>query len=398
MRLDVVSLAPESFAPLTSLGVIGRAFNAGIAELHTHNPRDHASDRYRKVDDQPYGGGAGMVLKPEPVFAAFESIPVLERRRVLLLSPQGQPLRQADLQRWATDHDQLVLLCGHYEGFDERIRTLADEEVSLGDFVLTGGELAAMVLINGVVRLLPGTVGSAESLLEESHSALLLEHPHYTRPAEFRGLAVPQVLRSGDHGAIARWRAEQQQERTKRRRPDLYRRWQEQQQGRAQMRIGNGYDIHRLVPGRPLILGGLTLEHPAGLGLDGHSDADVLVHALMDALLGALSLGDIGQHFPPDDERWRGADSLVLLEQVVALVRERGWQVVNVDTVVIAERPKLRPHIAAMRVAIAQRMGLDPDQVGIKATTNETLGPTGREEGIACHAVALLEPWGGGNG
>jgi 2-C-methyl-D-erythritol 2,4-cyclodiphosphate synthase len=400
MRLDVVSLAPESFAPLTSLGVIGRAFNGGIAELHTHNPRDHASDRYRKVDDQPYGGGAGMVLKPEPVFAAFESIPVLERRRVLLLSPQGQPLRQADLQRWAQQHDQLVLLCGHYEGFDERIRSLADEEVSLGDFVLTGGELAAMALINGVVRLLPGTVGSAESLLEESHSTLLLEHPHYTRPAEFRGLAVPPVLRSGDHGAIARWRSEQQQERTKQRRPDLYRRWQEQQQqqGQTEMRIGNGYDIHRLVPGRPLILGGLTLEHPAGLGLDGHSDADVLVHALMDALLGALSLGDIGQHFPPDDERWRGADSLVLLEQVVALVRQRGWRVVNVDTVVIAERPKLRPHIAAMRAAIAQRMGLSPEQVGIKATTNETLGPTGREEGIACHAVALLEPWGGGDG
>ncbi|MDM7938019.1 MAG: tRNA (guanosine(37)-N1)-methyltransferase TrmD [Cyanobium sp. CZS 48M] len=398
MRLDVVSLAPESFAPLTSLGVIGRAFNAGIAELHTHNPRDHASDRYRKVDDQPYGGGAGMVLKPEPVFAAFESIPMLERRRVLLLSPQGQPLRQADLQRWAQQHDQLVLLCGHYEGFDERIRSLADEEVSLGDFVLTGGELAAMALINGVVRLLPGTVGSAESLLEESHSTLLLEHPHYTRPAEFRGLAVPPVLRSGDHGAIARWRAEQQQERTKQRRPDLYRRWQEQQQqGQTKMRIGNGYDIHRLVPGRPLILGGLTLEHPAGLGLDGHSDADVLVHALMDALLGALSLGDIGQHFPPDDERWRGADSLVLLEQVVALVRQRGWRVVNVDTVVIAERPKLRPHIDAMRAAIARRMGLSPEQVGIKATTNETLGPTGREEGIACHAVALLEPWGSGD-
>ncbi|MCP9819235.1 tRNA (guanosine(37)-N1)-methyltransferase TrmD [Synechococcus sp. Cruz-9H2] len=409
MRLDVVSLAPESFAPLTSLGVIGRAFNAGIAELHTHNPRDHASDRYRKVDDQPYGGGAGMVLKPEPVFAAFESIPVLERRRVLLLSPQGQPLRQADLQRWAREHDQLVLLCGHYEGFDERIRNLADEEVSLGDFVLTGGELAAMVLINGVVRLLPGTVGCAESLLEESHSSLLLEHPHYTRPAEFRGLAVPQVLRSGDHGAIARWRAQQQQERTKQRRPDLHRRWREQQSaagleaanlqdGGMQMRIGNGYDIHRLVPGRPLILGGQTLEHPAGLGLDGHSDADVLVHALMDALLGALSLGDIGQHFPPDDERWRGADSLVLLEQVMDLVRERGWQVVNVDTVVVAERPKLRPHIAAMRAALSQRMGLNPDQVGIKATTNETLGPTGREEGIACHAVALLAPSGDGNG
>ncbi|WP_185474753.1 tRNA (guanosine(37)-N1)-methyltransferase TrmD [Synechococcus sp. BSA11S] len=401
MRLDVVSLAPESFAPLASLGVIGRAFSAGIAELHTHNPRDHASDRYRKVDDQPYGGGAGMVLKPEPVFAAFEAIPVLERRRVLLLSPQGQPLRQGDLQRWAREHDQLVLLCGHYEGFDERIRILADEEVSLGDFVLTGGELAAMVLINGVVRLLPGTVGSAASLVEESHSGLLLEHPHYTRPAEFRGLAVPEVLRSGDHGAIARWRAGRQQERTRLRRPDLYQRWLQtanRQDGSMQMRIGNGYDIHRLVPGRPLILGGLTLEHPAGLGLDGHSDADVLVHALMDALLGALSLGDIGQHFPPDDERWRGADSLVLLEQVVALVQARGWRVVNVDTVVIAERPKLRPHIAAMRAAIARRMGLDPDQVGIKATTNETLGPTGREEGIACHAVALLEPCGGGNG
>ena len=158
-----------------------------------------------------------------------------------------------------------------------------------------------------------------------------------------------------------------------------------------QLRIGNGYDIHRLIPGRPLILGGQTLQHPAGLGLDGHSDADVLVHALMDALLGALSLGDIGQYFPPDDPRWKGADSLVLLEQVMGLIRERGWQVVNVDTVVVAERPKLRPHIEAMRAAIAARMGLDPDQVGVKATTNEKLGPTGREEGIACHAVALLQ-------
>ena len=158
----------------------------------------------------------------------------------------------------------------------------------------------------------------------------------------------------------------------------------------TQLRIGNGYDIHRLVPERPLILGGQTLQHPNGLGLDGHSDADVLVHALMDALLGALSLGDIGQYFPPDDPRWKGADSLVLLEQVVALIQGRGWQVINVDTVVVAERPKLRPHIAAMRAAIAARMGLEPDQVGVKATTNEKLGPTGREEGIACHAVALL--------
>jgi len=227
MRLDVVSLAPEAFTPLLSLGVIGRAFAAGIAALHLHNPRDHATDRYRKVDDEPYGGGAGMVLKPEPVFAAFEAIPSQGRRRVLLMSPQGSPLHQSDLQRWAGCYDQLVLLCGHYEGFDERIRGLADEEVSIGDFVLTGGELPAATIINGVVRLLPGTVGTAASLEEESHSGPLLEHPHYTRPAVFRGLEVPEVLRSGDHGAIARWRFAQQQERTRQRRPDLYARWLE---------------------------------------------------------------------------------------------------------------------------------------------------------------------------
>ena len=156
------------------------------------------------------------------------------------------------------------------------------------------------------------------------------------------------------------------------------------------IRVGNGYDIHRLVPGRPLILGGQPLEHPGGLGLDGHSDADVLVHAIMDALLGALSLGDIGKYFPPTDPKWKGADSLVLLEQVMGLVRERGWSVVNVDSVVIAERPKLKPHIEAMRAAIAERMGLDPEQVGVKATTNEKLGAEGREEGISCQAVALL--------
>jgi tRNA (guanine-N1)-methyltransferase len=229
LRLDVISLVPEAFASLLGPGVIGRAFAAGIAELHLHNPRDFASDRYRKVDDEPYGGGAGMVLKPEPVFAAFEAVPVRPRRRVLLMSPQGQPLLQADLRRWASGCDQLVLLCGHYEGFDERIRGLADEEVSIGDFVLTGGELPAMVVINGVVRLLPGTVGRAASLEEESHSDLLLEHPHYTRPAEFRGQTVPEVLRGGDHGAIARWRSEQQQRRTRERRPDLWRRWQEQE-------------------------------------------------------------------------------------------------------------------------------------------------------------------------
>ncbi|MFL0781431.1 MAG: tRNA (guanosine(37)-N1)-methyltransferase TrmD [Prochlorococcus sp.] len=401
-RFDVVSLAPQVFASLEQLGVIGRAFQNGIAELHTINPRDFAVDRYRKVDDEPYGGGAGMVLKPEPMYAAFESIPASPRRRVLLLTPQGCQLRQTDLQRWASEHDQLVLLCGHYEGFDERIRSLADEEVSAGDFVLTGGELPAMTVINGVVRLLPGTVGTAESLLEESHSDGLLEHPHYTRPAEFRGMAVPDVLRSGDHGAIAAWRQQQRLQRTRQSRPDLYGQWQERSSVLSsrmtgdgsepmQIRIGNGYDMHRLVPGRPLIIGGVTLQHPDGLGLDGHSDADVLVHAVMDALLGALSLGDIGKHFPPDDPRWRGANSLKLLEAVVALVHEQGWRVINIDSVVVAERPKLKPHIHAMRSNMADLLGVAVDAVGVKATTNERLGPEGLEQGISSQAVALLQ-------
>ena len=395
-RLDVVSLAPQAFSTLLELGVIGRAFAAGIAALHLHNPRDFATDRYRKVDDEPYGGGAGMVLKPEPVYAAVESIPRGSRSRVLLMSPQGRPLQQADLQRWSSEYDQLLLLCGHYEGFDERIRSLADEEVSVGDFVLTGGELPAMTVINGVVRLLPGTVGTAASLEDESHSAVLLEHPHYTRPAEFRGQRVPEVLRSGDHAAIKAWRQQQREQRTLERRPDLHSRWLAGRMDSAcehamQLRIGNGYDIHRLVSGRALILGGISLEHPEGLGLDGHSDADVLVHAVMDALLGALSLGDIGKYFPPTDPRWKGADSLQLLEQVVALVSERGWQVVNVDAVVVAERPKLKPHIEAMRSNIADRIGLAPEAVGVKATTNEQLGPEGREEGISCQAVTLLQ-------
>ena len=157
------------------------------------------------------------------------------------------------------------------------------------------------------------------------------------------------------------------------------------------LRIGNGYDIHRLVTGRALILGGCQLEHPDGLGLDGHSDADVLTHALMDAFLGALSLGDIGRHFPPDDERWRGADSLALLDQVMAMVRAKGWELVNLDTIVVAERPKLRPHLDTMRACLAARLGVADDLVGIKATTNERLGPTGREEGIAAYAVVLLQ-------
>ena len=156
------------------------------------------------------------------------------------------------------------------------------------------------------------------------------------------------------------------------------------------IRIGNGYDIHRLVPDRRLILGGVAIDHT--LGLEGHSDADVLTHAIMDALLGALSLGDIGHYFPPTDPQWRGADSLVLLAQVNGLVRDRGWQVGNVDSVVVAERPKLKPHIEAMRSRLAAVLGIPADRVGVKATTNEKLGPEGREEGISAYAVALLIP------
>jgi 2-C-methyl-D-erythritol 2,4-cyclodiphosphate synthase len=157
----------------------------------------------------------------------------------------------------------------------------------------------------------------------------------------------------------------------------------------AGIRIGNGYDIHRLVPDRPLILGGINIEH--SLGLLGHSDADVLTHAIMDAMLGALSLGDIGHYFPPTDPQWAGADSLKLLEQVDRLIRDQGWQITNIDSVIVAERPKLKPHIPAMRDRLAQTLNLQPNQVGVKATTNEKLDATGREEGIAAYAVVLLE-------
>ena len=156
------------------------------------------------------------------------------------------------------------------------------------------------------------------------------------------------------------------------------------------LRIGNGYDIHRLVPDRDLIIGGVKLEHPLGLGLDGHSDADVLLHALMDAMLGALSLGDIGKYFPPNDLQWKDANSLLLLKKVSELIIEKGWKVINVDSVVIAERPKLKSHIDLMRHNISHNIGIEINAVGVKATTNELLGPEGREEGISSHAVVLL--------
>ena len=159
----------------------------------------------------------------------------------------------------------------------------------------------------------------------------------------------------------------------------------------TKFRIGNGYDIHRLVKDRDLIIGGIKLKHPNNLGLDGHSDADVLTHSIMDALLGALSLGDIGKYFPPSDEKWKNANSLDLLSKVISLIRNKGWEINNIDSVIVAERPKIKPHVELMKENISKILGIEISLIGIKATTNEKLGPEGREEGISCHSVVLLE-------
>ena len=224
VRFDVISLFPEAFKNFFNHGLIKKSFEENIASIHLHNPRDYAIDNYRKVDDEPYGGGVGMVLKPEPYFSAFETIPKLNKKKVLLMTPQGRKIAQSDFCRWSKQ-DQLIMICGSYEGFDERIRSLSDEEISLGDFVLTGGEIPAITIINGVVRLLPGTLGSSESLKDESHNDFLLEHPQYTRPSDFRGLKVPDVLLSGNHKLIKEWRQKQRKIRTESRRPDLYELW-----------------------------------------------------------------------------------------------------------------------------------------------------------------------------
>ncbi|MEG4842614.1 tRNA (guanosine(37)-N1)-methyltransferase TrmD [Microcoleus sp. B9-D4] len=225
MRFDVVTLFPEFFrAPLES-GLMGKALAKKIAEVNFVNPRDFTTDKHQRVDDEPYGGGVGMLMKPEPIFAAVESLPVLPRREVILLTPQGEPMQQGMFRELAAARDQLVLICGHYEGVDDRVLHLVTREVSLGDFVLTGGEIPALALINGVLRLLRGTVAKEDSLKFESFEDGLLDYPQYTRPADFRGLKVPDVLLSGNHAEIARWRREQQIERTRQRRSDLYDRW-----------------------------------------------------------------------------------------------------------------------------------------------------------------------------
>ena len=224
MQIDIISLFPEFFASPLQSGLLGKALAKAIAAVNVINPRDFTTDKHHRADDEPYGGGVGMVLKLEPIFAAVESISFLPKREIILLTPQGETLTQPLLQELVT-YDQLILICGHYEGIDERISHLITREISLGDFVLTCGEIPALALVNGVVRLLPGTVGKEESLKLESFESDLLDYPHYTRPAVFRGWEVPSVLRSGNHQAIAEWRQQQKQDRTQKRRPDLWQRW-----------------------------------------------------------------------------------------------------------------------------------------------------------------------------
>jgi tRNA (guanine37-N1)-methyltransferase len=220
MKIDVLTLFPAMFAGPLDESIIKRARDNGLLELQVHNLRDYAHDRHRTVDDRPFGGGPGMLLKPEPIFEAVEKLG-RERTRVILLSPSGRPFSQA-IARELSSQDDLLLVTGHYEGFDERIRQqLADDELSIGDYVLTNGALPAMIVIDAVTRLLPGVLGDDESSKEESFSSGLLEYPHYTRPAEFRGMKVPEVLLSGNHAEIAKWRAEQARARTQERRPDL---------------------------------------------------------------------------------------------------------------------------------------------------------------------------------
>lgn len=220
MKVDVLTLFPAMFAGPLDESIIKRARESGRLDLAIHDLRDYAHDRHKKVDDRPFGGGPGMLLKPEPIFEAVESL-ARESTRVILLSPSGRPFSQAIAGELA-GLEHLLMVSGHYEGFDERVREqLADDELSIGDYVLTNGALPVMVIIDAVTRLLPGVLGDEDSARDDSFSQGLLEYPQYTRPAEFRGTKVPEVLLSGNHAEIARWRAEQARLRTRERRPDL---------------------------------------------------------------------------------------------------------------------------------------------------------------------------------
>jgi len=222
MRIDVITIFPEMIEAVLGFSILKRAREAGLVEIHVHNLRDYAPGVHRSTDETPYGGGAGMVMRPGPLFDAVESLPSSQDTRRVLLTPQGQTFDQAKAQELSRC-SHLVLLCGHYEGFDERVRQhLATDEISVGDYVLTGGELPALLVIDAVTRLQNGALGSAESAEDDTFSEGLLEYPHYTRPPEYRGWRVPDVLLSGHHAEIAKWRRKEQFRRTQARRPDLW--------------------------------------------------------------------------------------------------------------------------------------------------------------------------------
>ncbi len=220
MRIDILTLFPEIFRGAFDESIVKRAREKGVVEIHLHNIRDYTHDRHRKADDRPFGGGPGMVLKPEPVFECVESIGAPEGS-LIYLTPQGQRFSQTKAEELAR-RERLVLLCGHYEEIDERIRTvLVGEEISIGDYVLSNGEMPAMVVVDCVVRLIPGVLGDDESARTESFTSGILDYPQYTRPAEFRGMKVPEILLSGNHQEIRKWREHKALERTQKVRPDL---------------------------------------------------------------------------------------------------------------------------------------------------------------------------------
>lgn len=229
MRFDVLTLFPEIIESYCDVSIMKRARESDIFTLNTVNPRDFTEDKHKKVDDTPYGGGAGMVLMPQPYVDAYQSIEKTENSVTVMLSPQGEPLSE-NLVKALAKYNQIVMLCGHYEGFDERIRDIIKpKEISIGDFVLTGGELPALCLIDAVSRKLNGTLGKIESAKDDSFSNGLLEYPHYTKPRDFRGFKVPDVLLNGNHKEIKEFRYQQQLERTKLKRPDLYNKFQQNQ-------------------------------------------------------------------------------------------------------------------------------------------------------------------------
>ncbi len=220
MKIDILTLFPEMFTGVFGSSMLGRAQANGLLEIHTHNIRDYADNKHRKTDDYPFGGGAGMVMMAQPIFDCMEAVQGDAPAHRILLTPRGQLLTAKRAQELAKE-ERLILLCGHYEGVDERVNTIIDEELSIGDYVLTGGELPAMVLVDCLSRFIPGVLGSEESVLDESHADGLLEYPQYTRPADFRGMIVPEILQNGHHAKIQKWRHEQALLKTKQMRPIL---------------------------------------------------------------------------------------------------------------------------------------------------------------------------------